>query len=225
LPILPAAALLVARLLREPLDALNAWSLRLVKLAYGLIALAVLLSAVAFFPPRWFLPLPYALLPMAPNQPVLIVCWIGSMIALAYGLLRFGPKRIMISTGTFAYLFLIYVFVVAMPSADRWRGEKPFANRVRQIIDGRTADLTFFGNSELSFYLELPRAVPEYRSRSELNDAVRQGRVHWLVTRRRDLDYLPAPFHVAASETTYLWNTNERNRNAMVLVQVEWPRR
>lgn len=223
LPILPAAAILIARLLREPSENLTRWAQRLLNAGYCVVVTGVVVSVLAFFPPHLFLPYPYSLLPKAPVQPMIAIYWLGSLVAVGYALRRLCPERIFVSTAVVAYLFMTYYFVFAMPAADAWRGEKPFANQVKASVGAATDKLAFFKVVGPVFYLDSPKPVPEYGTLRDLDAAIGDGRVRWLVVRRRDLSRLNVPTRVAASEAVYPWDPKEHALNLMVLVQVSPP--
>lgn len=221
LPILPAAAILVARVLAEPLEALMKWPRRLLKLGYGVIVAAVAISGLAFLPPHRFLPAPYNQFPGVPDQSMLAVYWIASLLAVGWSLRNLNSMRVMVSSGVAAYLFMFYLFVFALPAGDAWRGEKNFAQQVRQFIADRPSELAFFKNQGPVFYLALPKPVPEYERLADLSAAVAGGSVLWIVIRRRDLEHIGLPVVVAASEAVYPWDGKEHRLNAMVLVKVK----
>ena len=221
LPILPAAAILVARVLADPSEALLPWPRRLLILGYGVIVTAVALSGLAFLPPHRFLPAPYNQLPDMPDQRALAVCWIGSLVAVCWTLRNLNSMRVLVSSGLAAYLFMFYLFVFALPAGDAWRGEKNFAQQVRQFTADQPSELAFFKNQGPVFYLARPEPVPEYEKLRDLSTAVAAGRVRWIVVRRRDIAQLGLPVAVAASEAVYPWDPKEHRLNAMVLVKVK----
>lgn len=221
LPILPAAAILVARVLAEPSEALLQWPRRLLMLGYGVIVAAVAISGLAFLPPHRFLPAPYSELPDVPDQPMLAAYWIVSLIAVGWSLRNLNSMRVMVSSGLAAYLFMFYLFVFALPAGDAWRGEKSFAQQVRQFTADRPSELAFFKNQGPVFYLAPLEPVPEYERLTDLSAAVAGGSVRWIVVRRRDLEQLGLPVVVAASEAVYPWDPKEHRLNAMVLVKVK----
>jgi 4-amino-4-deoxy-L-arabinose transferase-like glycosyltransferase len=221
LPILPAAAILVARVLSEPLETLAVWPQRLMKLGYAIIAGAVVISALAFLPPHWILPEPWAQLPMAPDQAMFAIYWIVSIAALLYGVKSFSSERIAVSVGVVAYFFMVYFFVFAMPAGDAYRGEKSFAYHARQLIGRDTAELAFYKNQGPAFYLDLPKPVPEYDRLGDLDAAIKAGSVRWLVVRRRELPTINIPAEVVTSEMTNPWDAKEHRLNTMVLVRIE----
>ena len=223
LPILPAAAILVARLLDRPLEQLTPWARGLTRFGFAVIACAVILSTLALVPPVLFLPRPYAQLPSAPSAGVLAIFWIGSIGAIGYALRRFRSDRILIATGVVAWLFMFYFFVFAMPAGDAYRSEKPFAAQVRALIGNDSSSLAFFRNQGPVYYLEYPQPVAEYDKLIDLNAALAAGHVRWVIVRRRDIGLMKFESVPAAAETLYPWDPKEHSLNSMVLLRVGPP--
>jgi 4-amino-4-deoxy-L-arabinose transferase-like glycosyltransferase len=218
LPILPAAAMLIARLLSVPRASLF-------DAGWAVMVAAVLLSTLAFIPPSRIIPSEFrwSMLPTAPARGVLGIYWAGSIVAIIYALRSFDTRRVAVAVSAIAYLFMFYFFVFAMPAGDAWRGERSLAIETRRLIGPDTARLAFFRNVGPVFYLGLARPVPEYNRVKELDAAVRSGRVRWIVVLRRDLGRLDFPFTEAASEAVFPWDSDEHRRNAMVLINVPTP--
>jgi 4-amino-4-deoxy-L-arabinose transferase-like glycosyltransferase len=223
LPILPAAAILTARLFIAPLETLPRLSRPLFMLGFAILAAAVAVSFLALIPPRLFLPKPYNLMPTAPDRPILILYLLGSAAAIAYALRRFTPLSAFFACGTVAWLFMFYLYVFAMPAGDAWRGEKPFADQVRAIIGNETDSLVFFDNGGPVYYLNLPHPAPSFAALSQLDVAVKSGRAKWVVTLQRDLGRLDFPAEVVAREPSNPWDPPDHRGNAMVLVRVKPP--
>lgn len=218
LPILPAAAILIARMFDQPVAQLDPWTRRLLYFGYGLIVAAIALSTLAFFPPHNVLPHPYSTLPPAPNRVLFGVFWLGSIAALIFAMRDFIAERIFGSAAVIAYLFMFYLFVMAFPAGDLYRGEKPFAATARQLIGDQSDKLVFYKNPGPAFYLDLPKPVPEYDRLKDLDNAVRHGSVRWIIVRRGDLAQLNFPTVQLAAEPTYPWDPRQHGLNAMVLV-------
>jgi hypothetical protein len=108
-----------------------------------------------------------------------------------------------------------------MPAGDTYRGEKPFAHRVRQLIGRDTSELAFYKNQGPAFYLDLPKPVPEYDRLADLDAAIKAGNVRWLVVRRRELPTVNIPAKVVASEMINPWDPKEHRLNSMVLVRIQ----
>src|SRR5260370_29576137 len=104
-----------------------------------------------------------------------------------------------------------------MPAGDTYRGEKPFADRVRQLIGRDTSELAFYKNKGPAFYLDLPKQVPEYDRLADLDTAIKEGNVRWLVVRRRERPTVNIPSEVVESEIINPWDTNEQRFNPMIL--------
>ena len=220
LPILPAAAILVARLLDQPIKRMTDLVRTLTRIGFAVIALAIALSTLAFVPPALFLPPPWSQLPPAPSMTIFAIFWLGSLTAIVYALRNFRSERIAIAIGAIAWLFMFYFFVFAMPAGDAFRSEKPFAAKVRTLIGTDSTALAFFRNQGPVFYLGLPQPVPQYDKLADLNRAVSNRRVQWLIVRRRDLGLLKFKNQPAAAETVFPWETKAHGLNAMILLRI-----
>jgi len=223
LPILPAAAILIARLLDRPFEEMTALARRLTRIGFGAIVATIALSTLAFLPPRLFLPQPYAQLPPAPDLGIFAIFWLGSIAAIIYAMRSLNPARIATALGAIAWMFMFYFFVFAMPAGDAFRSEKPFAAQVRTLIGNDASSLAFFRNQGPVFYLGLPQPVPEYDKLPDLNAAVSNGAVHWLIVRRRDIALLKFKSDPVTAETLYPWEAKEHGLNSMVLLRVNPP--
>jgi hypothetical protein len=160
-------------------------------------------------------------MPSLPWPETFAAFWILSLGAAGYATLRYSRTHILLSVGMISYLFLFYVLILALPAGDRWRGEKRFAEITRQLIDGRPEDLASFKTGPPAFYLGLPQPVQEYDGATEIESAVRQGRIKWVIVRRRDIPELGVPARVRAFEPGYPWDSVEHLGNNLVLMRVE----
>jgi len=221
LPILPAAALLITRLLEQPFERMTRMVRILIKIGFGVVVAALLLAALAFIPPAAFLPQPWSQLPPAPNPIAYAIFWIGSLAAIVFALRNFRMERIGIAIGATAWLFMIYFFVFATPAGDAFRSEKAFAAQVRTLIGNDATGLVLFRNQGPVFYLGLPQPIPEYEKLADLNGVVGTGNAHWLIIRRRDLGLLKFATAPATAETVFPWESKEHGLNAMVLLEIK----
>ena len=221
LPILPAASIIVARLFIAPFAVLPRWSFQLLKLGFALLGIAVALSFIGLVPPRLYLPGKFALMPNAPDQPILILYLVGAALGVAIAIgRRFTPLRIFFASATISWLFMFYFYVFAMPAGDAWRGEKSFAHQVRGIIGADTDGLAFFDNTGPAYYLELPKPVPSLSTKRELEAGIKAGKIRWIVTLNRDLGRLEFPNEIVARELVNPWDSKEHEGNSMILVHV-----
>ncbi|MBV8360643.1 MAG: glycosyltransferase family 39 protein [Deltaproteobacteria bacterium] len=221
LPILPAASILVARVFIVIEKDLSELSRFLLKVGFGMVLSVLALSVVIILPPQILLPTPYSLLPTLPWPWIFATCWILSFGTAVYAFICYSRKRILLAVSVTSYLMLCYLFMFAMPAGDQWRGEKSFAEAVRQLIDGCSAELVSFKTQPPVFYLGLAEPVPQYDTLAELKSAITSGRIKWVILRRRDVLALDMPAHVAIFEPNYPWNSREHHLNALVLMELE----
>jgi 4-amino-4-deoxy-L-arabinose transferase-like glycosyltransferase len=217
MPLLPAGALLVGRLLASPQD-LSLAGRRLLRLGFGVIALIVVLAGVALLPPGFLLPAPWDLLPPTPERPVFVLCWLAAIGGIVAAVRRFDRTRVALAVGASAFLLLAYFFLVALPSAEVYRGEKALADEARRRLGPDAAGLALYRTREPVFYVALPKPIPEYDDRDSLADAVRDGRVSWVLARRRDLGAAAITATVVSAEPAFAWETAEQVGNKLVLV-------
>lgn len=224
LPILPAGAILIARMLTRdgPLPALTR---RLLALGYGLIAVVVILSIVVLLPPHLLLRGSLAALPSAPDRALFAALWLASMAGLIYALRGYSPGRVAISTALAAYLAMIYVYVFAMPAAEAYRGEKSFALQTAALLHGDTSALGFYKTLGSLFYLNPPRPIPKFDNQPDLRAAIPRDGLRWILTRRRDLAEMEVPATVRLEEASFPWEDAQQVRNKEVLIELYRPRR
>ena len=219
LPILPAAAILVARIFLE--KQLREASRLLTKIGFGIVVSALILALALLLPPHLVLPHPYSLLPGLPHPAVFIVCWVIAIVAAVYTCLRYHPRTVLISMCIGAYLLLGYLFIFALPTGDRWRGERHFAEATRDLIDGHQNELASFKTEPPVFYLGYTQVVPEYDTLADLNTAVRSGRTKWIIVRQRDVTTLDFPAERLNEEPGYPWDSPAHRNNLLILMEVK----
>ena len=220
LPILPAAAILVARTLAYPGELRSMIARRLLTVGYAIVALAACAGIILLIPAWAVLPSPYDTLPDLPAKAAFIVFWIASVVAVVYTLRRFSPYRVAISMGVIAYLVMTYIYIFAMPAAEAYRGEKPFGYAVLNKIGGSTSHLVLFKTEGPLFYLNPPQPLPEFDDKQDLKDAIVKGDAKWMIVRRRDMPKLDTPTTVELSEASYPWENDYNFRNKVVLVKI-----
>jgi 4-amino-4-deoxy-L-arabinose transferase-like glycosyltransferase len=220
LPILPAAAILVARTLAYPGELRSIFARRLLTVGYAIVAFAASAAIVMLIPAWAILPSPYDAFPPLPARPAFIAFWIVSVAAVIYTIRRFSPYRVAISMGAIAYLVMAYIYIFAMPAAEAYRGEKPFGYAVLNKIGGSTDHLVLFKTQGPLFYLNPPNPLPEFDDKQDLQDAIASGGAKWMIVRRRDMPKLDTPTTIELSEASYPWETDYNFRNKVVLVHL-----
>jgi 4-amino-4-deoxy-L-arabinose transferase-like glycosyltransferase len=220
LPILPAGALLVARLLMSAGTALQPMAYRLLLAGYGVLALVVCLSGLALVPASWILPAPWSRLPGLPHPWVFVLVWVCCVGGLGIAWQRLCPQRIACGLSLVAYLFMGYLFLVALPELEAYRTQKPFAEMVKQHLGTETSQLALFRTREIVFYLGQPNALVEYDTTHRLAEGIRDQQVRWVIARRRDCQALDVPAQVLLGETIYPWENAAQAANKLLLLDV-----
>jgi 4-amino-4-deoxy-L-arabinose transferase-like glycosyltransferase len=221
LPILPAAAILVARTLAYRSGELRSMiARRLLTLGFAVVAFIAVASIIALIPAWAILPRPYDALPDLPAKLAFIMFWIASVAAVIYAIRRLSPYRVAVSVGVIAYLALFYIYIFAMPAAEAYRGEKPFGYAVLSQLGGSTDHLVLFKTEGPLFYLNPPNPLPEYDKKQALEDAITKGDAKWMIVRHRDMPKLDTPTTVVLSEASYPWEDADNYRNKVVLVRL-----
>ncbi len=221
LPILPAAAILVARSLAYRGGELRSMiARRLLTAGFVIVAFIAVASIIALIPAWAILPSPYDALPDLPAKPAFIVFWIVSVAAVIYAIRRLSSYRIAVSVGVIAYLALFYIYIFAMPAAEAYRGEKPFGYAVLNQLGGSTDHLVLFKTEGPLFYLNPPKPLPEFDKKQELEAAIAKGNAKWMIVRHRDMPKLDTPTTIVLSEASYPWEDADNYRNKVVLVRL-----
>jgi 4-amino-4-deoxy-L-arabinose transferase-like glycosyltransferase len=221
LPILPAGAVLVARLVSGPAEIRSRWAHRLMIAGYAIVAAAAVLSLGMLLPASWLLRgTHFASLPPAPAPAAVAVLWVIMIGGIVYALRNFSAARAGVSMCVIAGAFSAYIFVFAMPAADAYRGEKPFGLEVVQKLAGKTDNLALYKTLGPLFYLNPPRPLPEYESEQDLLNAIQHDHIRWFIARRRDVPRRGIPMKLEAAEASFPWENIEELRNKVVLLRV-----
>jgi 4-amino-4-deoxy-L-arabinose transferase-like glycosyltransferase len=222
LPILPATALLVARLLMVQ-EFRSLWARRLLGAGFGIVALATGGAIIALLLPAGLLPRRLAALPSAPDPVVFWLAWILSVLGIVYALRKYTPTRVGMSMAIIAYASMAYIYLFAMPAADAYRGEKPLALQVAKTLDGDLSRLAYFRTEEGLFYLNPRAPVPEYERMPDLVAAIHDHDIEWILVRRKDVTAIAIPNEVVLSEPSFPWEDEDQKNNKVVLVKLTRP--
>jgi hypothetical protein len=126
------------------------------------------------------------------------------------------------STATVGALFLTYLFIFAMPAADKWRGEKRFAQSIRRQMGDATSGVVLYKTVGPLYYLNLPEPLPYYDDAGKLKRDALDHKLRWVIVRRRDRDYLGNQLggssRVVASEEAFPFESRQHVLNKEVLV-------
>lgn len=223
LPILPAAALLVARLLSQKADALWLPARRLMKVGFGAFTIAVVGLGIAFLMPAWMRPGWFSLLPPSPARMVFLVGWLATLSAIIYTWRAPSVRNIAVSTAVAAYLGMFFLFIIAMPRAEAYRHERAFARAVREHVQGAPGQLAFFRiwGPGLVYYLSMRQPIPLFNSSAQVAGFARNHGGAWVITRAKNLENLDSGSQIAAGEPEDPWDRPSEKGSRYILVRVK----
>ncbi len=203
LPVLPAAALLIAVTLTRPS--------RLRFIGIWLFATAVLIAPIVLVPPA-MRPAPLDRLPDLPVPGVFLGAWAISVTCLAVSIVR--PDRIAAALIVAGFALQGYLFLFFLPGIEGHRTQRPFAATVRDRLGPDLPHLALYRTSDIVYYLDPPGPLPEIHDPTELNDTV-----HWLILRRRDRDALGTGWTEIAAEAVNPWDGTEQAETKLLLLR------
>lgn len=219
LPVLPAAAVLVARLFTTERETLDRRARKLMELGYVLIVvLVVIVGSLALLPPA-LRPGALGELPLLPERVKFAVVWAFMLAAVIFALIRLRPARIMFSSVVLAYLAFLFLFGFALPGAERYRGEKGFAQAVRAQVKGDMSRVVLYrnGGPSLLFYLSAPGPIPWYEDGVALAHMIEDNPDRWVISLEHDLLDLQLHGSLVAREETLRWDRPVSPRGPLVL--------
>jgi 4-amino-4-deoxy-L-arabinose transferase-like glycosyltransferase len=206
LPVLPAGALLVAALLARP----GGWWRRA---GIGFAAAAVLVLPVVLVPPTWR-PAPLDRYPELPAAGMFVMAWAVAGLAMVVAVVR--PRLTGGGLVLSAFAGLCYVFVVAQLAVEGYRTQRPFAAAVREQVGADAAGLALFRTSDVVYYLDPPRPLPEIHDSGGLSRTVD---VRWLIVRRRDRAALGGGWADIITEPPGPWDGADGAATKLILVR------
>jgi len=196
----------------------------MLSIAYAAIAIAVASGAIVMLPPGWIMSGAMATLPAAPDRALYAICWAISLVAVIYTLKKFDTRRVAFSTAAIGTLLMAYLFIFAMPAADRWRGEKKFAEDIRRQMGPATTGVMLYKTVGPLYYLDLPQPLPSYDDAGKLRHDALDNKLHWVIVRRRDrsdlLNQLGGASKEVASEQVFPFEARQHVLNKEVLIFV-----
>ncbi len=219
-PILPAAALIIASLLARRMEMLAALARKLLVAGFVLVAALAVLGIVGILPPSAVLPGDAAALPPLPARGLYIVLWLAIVAVFGWAWRRLDTRRIGVALATLASLCLAYVFLVAMPSTEAYRTEKPFVLEVRTRFAGQLDNLAILGAQAPVYYLGQPPPFQYFMDRSRLRRAVRDGEVTLIILKQREISKLGYPVEVVMAEEAFPWESKSTQKGKVALVRV-----
>jgi 4-amino-4-deoxy-L-arabinose transferase-like glycosyltransferase len=223
LPIVPAGALLIARLLSCTTDRLSRSVGALLTIGWALFGVATVAGVILLVPPAWILSEPWRHLPPLPYRFVLAILWLSWVAGLAWA---FSRRRAPATRIWFAWVSatgMATFFLVVLPGLEPYRTQKQFAAAVKQTLGAQTSAVALYRYREIVYYLNLPQSLAEYNTPEELARGINAGRLQWLILRRADLTALPDGCRVVSGEQVFPWETPQDIGRKLILVEIaQW---
>lgn len=220
IPILPAVAVVIARLFITGWDALRRHVRWLTQAGFLLIALVVVAAGIAALLPATARPLAVRELPEFPARGIFLVLWGLELAALiaAFRLWRRGamvwPIAVVASCSVFFY------FVCAQPAIEQYRGEKPFAHAVRAALHHDYSHLVLYhvtGAAGLLFYLGTEAPIPDYHDGQAVKTLLATTPNVMMISRDAEAAALSVPGAIIVREQAFPWEQPRELRNKLVL--------
>ncbi|HLH75294.1 MAG TPA: glycosyltransferase family 39 protein [Candidatus Binataceae bacterium] len=221
LPILPAAALLVARTLRDYADSMVPMARRLMQLGFAILMLGVVIGGIGYLlPPSWRVG-SLRLLPASPDRALFAILWLIALAVAVGASLKCEPRRVALATGVIAYAGMFFLFVFAMPAAEPYRTERAFARAVRVEVGSQApADLALYRlwGPGLVYYLAMPKPIPQFDNPAALQAYARARGGLWVIT--RGLDRAAVGGRVVLREPLMAWDPPSEARGRYLLLHL-----
>lgn len=205
IPILPAAAILTARLFSVPKDALNRRVRELMGAGFVILTISVVAFGILALLPAAMRPGRLSHLPELPDRLLFAAIWVVQIAAGIFALLRSSPAIMRCSVCVMAYLSLLHMFASVMPSVETFRAQKTFAHAVRSQLKGDMSRLALFkvGGAGLVFDLSAKEPIPQYLDIPSLVHWLENKPDSWVILQEQDLRSLSLRGSVVEREASY----------------------
>ena len=219
LPVLPAAALLVARMVNTPVESLRPAARRLVNAAYALVALGVAGAGILLIPPSEILPPPHDRLPLLPARSWFASGWLAAIALVAWAFRH--PTRRAFATLAVAVAGLGFGLLVAYPALGDYRTRKGFVTEVDRVIAAEPGKLALYRARDVVFRLARPEPLPDFEDSEAFHTAAATGQIRWVIVRRRYLPQLAkTATEVILDEVSYPWEGVDQLGDKMLLLKI-----
>jgi len=226
LPILPAVAIVIARLFSTGWDALHRRVRWMTQAGFLLIAVVVVVSGIVALLPAAARPLAMRALPEFPARGSYLVLWGLELAALITGFRLWRRGAMAWPTAVVASCSLFFYFVCAQPAIEQYRGEKPFAHAVRTALHGDYSHLVLYqvtGAAGLLFYLGTEAPIPDYHDGQAVKTLIATTPHVMMISRDAEAAALSEPGTIIVREQALPWEQPSELRNKFVLWAAEQP--
>ena len=219
LPVLPAAAMLVARVVFAEATELGTWARRLRTAGYVLTVSGAIAAGLAAVLPPSALGSGWAGFAGLPRPDVFLAGWVVVAVCVGRAAARFTPTRAAVSLVAIAVWGMGYCYLAALPDLETYRTTRPFLERVRELTADRPADVALYRTRDAVWYLDPGAALPECGSAEEVATRMEAGSNRWGLLKEQDLDMVAGRVRVVLREPAHAWDGGEVLGKKLVLVE------
>ncbi len=217
LPVLPASALLLARVFTAQLHELTRLAKALRSLAWWLYCIGVVLAGILLLPAFFYLPKPFDVLPPLPQRGWYATGWGMSVVAVLAMILKPKLPRFEIAI-IIVFAAFYYGFGVVYPLADDLGSRQDFLKDVRSLSQDEPRRLALYHATDTIF--ELGQQRPDYITPHELTEGITKERIRWVLMPKRLLSGLNLDGKVLYEETVLPWESPERVGSKLILFSI-----
>ncbi len=221
LPILPAVALLVARLLTTPWHDMTRWSKVCVRIAFGLHVFVLIVATTAVCLPYSLLPSPWNQLPPLPTPGAFAALMFAGFASVVGAFYRWSTGRVAVSFAVVAIGSMVYWFLFALPVEEQYRTQKPFLAVVKTHIGSSIHQTVLYRTRETVYYLDPPEPLAEAAIPEQLQLVLKNSPTRWVLARNRDLAEIGPVGHVVLEEPRHPWEDEDVIGSKLVLLEVD----
>jgi 4-amino-4-deoxy-L-arabinose transferase-like glycosyltransferase len=209
LPVIPASALLVSRLLLASADELTPCVRRLRTASYVVLAVTAVTAGLAAV-------VPIAELPRLPDPWVYLAGWVVAVAGVVLAAARFSPNRMALSAAAIAGWGIGYYYLAALPGLEDYRTSRPFLEQVRERVG--SDEVMLYRTREAVWYLDPGVPLPEAESAEELAEKLESGDVLWGLLKEQDLSGVAERVRPLLRERNHPWEPADVVKGKLVLV-------
>jgi hypothetical protein len=189
-----------------------------------MIAASALGGAVFLIQPRVPLPPPWNVYLPASERAVLALFLAGMIAVKAYAWTSFGRERIVTALCVIAYLSMFFIHVFLMPATNAYHHEQSFARRVMVRLGANDRYLALFqpfGVLGPLFYMAPSHPLPAFYEASQLDAAIAEGRIRWVMVREKDIPAIAIGGKIVDAQRSFPFEDPEERRHRVVLMCVD----
>jgi hypothetical protein len=163
----------------------------------------------------------WAELPPVPARFFVALSGLACAAAIVFAVTRFRASGRAVALSATAAFAMGYVYLIALPAAEPYRWQRPFAAQVHSLVGTDSDGLALYRTREMVYYLNVPQDLADFESEPALREAVLDRRVRWLLVAERDLRALNLPATVVARAPVHSWDKGAVSGSQTILARFD----